>query len=576
MAFGLNVKTQSKNTVEGRKIHNYQFLELIGEGGMGNVYLGRHLQLGNKVAIKALHLHLARNPGIRRRFKNEASTLSQLKHPNIVELIDYIDTQDEAFLIMEYVPGLPLDIYIKTQTGPIPEKEAIRLLSKVLDAVEYAHQKNIVHRDIKPSNIIITPEGNVKVLDFGIAKILGNNNNHRLTKTGSKVGTVLYMSPEQVEGNSTDYRTDIYSLGVTLFQMLTGKCPYPEDGSEYEVYYKIVNEPLPSAKEIFPAVSNKMQRIIEKATQKPKELRFQSCAELREAVVSRSFEDTSRKPHKAQKNKRRRWILSVLFIVILLATLSGIYYFYFLYESAYVLAFHLNLRSEPQLEAPVVEDLKYGDKLLIITDNTSANSDNYQWIMVRTTTGEKGYVARRFTGSETELRQINAIFGEYSELPKIPVIYKKALRLYFLENGHFSGVDNRPYWQLVHSKETGFQSYSFGDFDGNGITDFVCLLENDALRLKLLVMLNENHQNIHEIPDYSSKKVIQVIPAGEEGGKWFLGNVRRRHTVWGQRYEEKVYEFLPVDGLLLYDMSTDEQFLYLYNPQENMFFFVQQ
>jgi serine/threonine protein kinase len=260
----------------GKRILNYEIKKLLGEGGMGNVYLAEHTQLGRKVAVKSLHPQLVKNEGLRARFKNEASTMAHLQHPKIVALYDYVEESDGLYLVMEYVEGLPLDEYIREKSGPIPSETAIPMMIQILDAFSYAHSKGIVHRDIKPSNIIISDRDEIKILDFGIAKLLSEAGN-KLTKTGTQMGTVFYMSPEQVQGKDIDIRSDIYSLGVTFYQMLTGISPYDGMTTEFEVYSKIVSEPLPNASSLYPGVPIFLDKVILKATSKNKEERFQNC-----------------------------------------------------------------------------------------------------------------------------------------------------------------------------------------------------------------------------------------------------------------------------------------------------------
>ncbi len=268
----------------GAQVLNYRIDSKIGEGGMGSVYLASHLQMRRKAAIKALHPNLVNNTQIRERFRNEAEAMASLKHPNIIDLYDFLETNQGLFLIMEFIEGKPLDDYVRTVTGPLPEDRAIGLFSKALDGFAYAHDRGIVHRDIKPSNLMIGNENQIKILDFGIAKIL-NDANKGLTRTGSKMGTVLYMSPEQVKGLSVDRRSDIYSLGVTLFQILTGRPPYDEQTStEYDVYTKIVNSPLPRVRKFNPHVSEQMQAILDKATAKEPQNRYQTALEFKHAL----------------------------------------------------------------------------------------------------------------------------------------------------------------------------------------------------------------------------------------------------------------------------------------------------
>jgi serine/threonine protein kinase len=283
----------------GKSILNYEIKSIIGEGGMGSVYLAEHTQMQRVVAIKVLLPQFMSKPEIRERFKNEASTLANLQHPNIVGLYDYLEDETGMYLIMEYVEGEPLDDYIKNVTGPMPEGRVVPIIKEILSAVGYAHNLNIVHRDIKPANIIVAKNGSVKILDFGIARIIGEDNKS-LTKTGTQMGTIFYMSPEQVEGKSADFRSDIYSLGVTFYQMLTGLNPYEGLTTEYEVYTKIVQETLPPPQEVYPGVPEYFSSILNKALAKTPNDRFQTCEEFLKAVETKE----NIKPIKENKSTR--------------------------------------------------------------------------------------------------------------------------------------------------------------------------------------------------------------------------------------------------------------------------------
>lgn len=310
-------------------IQNYKVSHLLGSGGMGEVWAGAHMYMDRKVAIKALHPSLVSNAEIRARFKNEAVTMSQLDHPNIVRLYDYIEETDGVYLVMEFVEGDPMDQYILRKSGPIPEAHALQLFGQMLAGLEYAHSRGVVHRDIKPSNFMITRQFQIKILDFGIAKLLENFGAQH-TKTGSRIGTVLYMSPEQVKGQAVDTRSDIYALGVTLFQMLTGQCPYSNQLTEYDVYQKIVNEPLPRAASFYPAVSTQMQALIDKATAKQPQDRFQTCGQFLAAIAGKSPLDSAPKsapsPNRpaASPAKPKRWGRRLLKSSIWLLLLGGL------------------------------------------------------------------------------------------------------------------------------------------------------------------------------------------------------------------------------------------------------------
>jgi serine/threonine protein kinase len=208
----------------GQKIGKYTINRLIGEGGMASVFEGVHESLGTKAAIKILNPTLSSNKQIRERFKNEARIMASLDHPNITRVLDFEENDSYLAIAMELLSGEDLSNLIKSQ-GKLSEKEIIHVFEQTLSAFEYAHNLGIVHRDIKPSNIFVSPNGTIKILDFGIAKLFGQGN--EMTQTGAQIGTPIYMSPEQVKGDkSIDHRSDIYSLGVTMYYALQGEPPY--------------------------------------------------------------------------------------------------------------------------------------------------------------------------------------------------------------------------------------------------------------------------------------------------------------------------------------------------------------
>ena len=310
------------------KLSGYKIIKKIGSGGMGDVYLAEHEVLETTVAIKSLHANLVTDESFKKRFRTEAKVHAKLDHPNIVKLIDFQERQDGLFIIMEYVEGKQLDDYIHNDSGPIPEKELLSLFAQIVDAISHAHAKGLVHRDIKPANVIIF-NGKIKVLDFGIAKEASTESG--LTKTGVQVGTPMYMSPEQVNGEKIDKLTDIYSLGVTLFYMAVGKPPY-ENSNAIKMGIKIISEPFPTAKEFYPGVSDKIEIIIKKASQKNKIDRYQSCEEFKKDLDSKNVVVTekikaSTKTKVAKKKKKFKLSNIIAFAVVLLLVAGYFIYF---------------------------------------------------------------------------------------------------------------------------------------------------------------------------------------------------------------------------------------------------------
>lgn len=261
---------------------NYQLIRLIGRGGMGEVYLARNKNIEQYVAVKALHPQYANNPSLRARFKQEAVMLNSLNHPNIVKFLNFVENEYGVFLIMEYIDGITLEDYISKKNGLIVEEKAYPMMMEILSAFSYAHQRGIVHRDIKPSNIFLDKEGHIKVMDFGIAQIMSEVD---CSKTGNVAGTPAYMSPEQVYGHKLDQRSDIYSLGVLLHQMMTGRAPYDSTTmSQREIKSLVVSEKLPKMKNYYPYVSDGMQLVVDKATMKNSEERYENCDDMAKAI----------------------------------------------------------------------------------------------------------------------------------------------------------------------------------------------------------------------------------------------------------------------------------------------------
>ena len=259
----------------GKTISHYRILEKLGEGGMGVVYRAEDTKLRRTVALKFLPPELTRDPEAKERFIQEAQAASALDHPNICNIHEIDETAEgQLFICMAHYEGETLKERIRR--GPLDALEAVQIAIQVGQGLANAHSQGIIHRDVKPANIIITKDGVAKILDFGLAKLAGQA---RLTKTGSTLGTVAYMSPEQTRGQAVDHRTDIWSLGVVLYEMLCGRLPFEGD-HEAAFLYSIVNEEPRPLRDTATGPSSRFQSIVDRALKKSPESRYPSVDEL--------------------------------------------------------------------------------------------------------------------------------------------------------------------------------------------------------------------------------------------------------------------------------------------------------
>ena len=319
----------------------YTVRELIGTGGMANVYKavvgpGGPVPEGTVVAVKVLRQELMHDPDLVRRFKNESKAISLLNHPNIVKVYDVSVSENLQYIVMEYVDGMTLREYLNERGGKLTSRETVHFISQILKALDHAHRNGVVHRDIKPQNIMLLDNGQLRMMDFGIARISRAEN--QLTG-GKAMGSVHYISPEQAKGDETDFTSDIYSVGVMMYEMLSGHLPFDAD-DVVEVAIKQISDKPQSLQELAPNVPHGLVEITERAMAKRPDNRYASAAEMLSAlnayvenpaivfnytylpdeipekVVERPMKtqkDTP-EPKKARKGKKKRTIfLPVLF-----------------------------------------------------------------------------------------------------------------------------------------------------------------------------------------------------------------------------------------------------------------------
>lgn len=499
----------------GKQILNYTIKSILGEGGMGTVYLAQHLSIDRKVAIKVLKPELTQKEEIKNRFKNEASLMAQLQHPNIVGLIDYYEDEEGLYLIMEYVSGIGLDDLLKSLTQPLPIDRAINIFKKILTAFAYAHKNGIVHRDVKPSNILVTANDEVKVLDFGIAKLIGDSQHH-LTRTGTQIGTVYYMSPEQVKAQEVDQRSDIYSLGVTFYEMLAGFSPYTSMKSEYEIYNSIVSEPLLPLTQTLGDNYTTVWAVIVKATEKEKEKRFSCCEELiqdldRKKQVVRE-EPKPLEPTVAPEPKKTNYAPLIGVFVFLLVALVG----YFIWqnlssqeevvttisEKVWVLAPEMILRDTSNSDATVLTSVPFGSEIELFEEKTEPIFEGkfyHVWQRAKIN-DQMGWIAvsidnQATVGTEKQVEQIRSLWGgDYdvnAEFASTRRWAQYAVRD-FLETKGWTGKYR---FKMLSRKWLNNENVSIlkyhtsDDFDNKEYLDYVILLESTVGEKPLAIML---------------------------------------------------------------------------------------
>ncbi|MHB1415422.1 MAG: protein kinase domain-containing protein [Chloroflexota bacterium] len=267
---------------DGLLLNNrYRLLAPLGAGGMATVYRGEDTLLGRPVAVKVLHDHLAHDKAFLARFHEEARAAASLSHPHIVGIFDVGEDAGRHYIVMEYVDGPTLKDLI-TQQGLFPVARTVEIAAQVLSALDLAHQKGLIHRDIKPQNVLVTADGQAKVADFGIARLMASSS---FTQTGEVFGTPLYLAPERASGKEASAASDVYAVGVLLYEMLTGGVPFSGETPVEVALKHIQQDPLPP-RHLNPAVPPRLEQVVLKAMAKDPALRFTTAAEMRQSLLA--------------------------------------------------------------------------------------------------------------------------------------------------------------------------------------------------------------------------------------------------------------------------------------------------
>ncbi len=281
--------------MQGRQVGSWIIERKIDEGGMGKVYFARHKFLKTQAAVKVLATELVNDPTFRERFFREARIQAELIHPHIAQVLDYIEQDSQFYLVIEYLAGGTLAEVIKKSPGAIAQARALSWVKQALSALDYAHQQRVIHRDIKPSNLMLDRQGNIKVVDFGIAIDLDGK---RVTRTGVSLGTPYYMSPEQiVRPKELDHRTDVYSIGTVLYELLAGRLPF-FDENNLSIREAQIRRMPPPLRSINPKLAVELERIVMKALAKDRNSRYSGCGEFAREIEAFEKGEDGKKPEK--------------------------------------------------------------------------------------------------------------------------------------------------------------------------------------------------------------------------------------------------------------------------------------
>lgn len=384
--------------IKGQKVNDrYQIIRLIGEGGMANVYLAQDTILDRKVAVKILRGDLADDEKFVRRFQREAISASSLSHPNIVEMYDVGEDDGKYFIVMEYIDGRTLKSLVKRR-GALTLEEVVDIMLQLTSAISHAHNGYIIHRDIKPQNVLILDDGRVKITDFGIAMAL---NSHELTQTNSVMGSVHYLPPEQANGNGATIKSDIYSLGILMYELLTGKIPFKGENA-VEIAIKQMKEQIPSVCKDNPEIPQSIENIILKSCAKNPKNRYDNVTEMYNDIENalkeenrnvkrvvykypeQELEETKVMPKiknniikekvKTSDSKENKLLITLSFVAVFLITIMGL-----------MIIFLPKLTTVPEIRVPNVSNMTVEDAEKKLSDlglkvNSEIREENHSEI----------------------------------------------------------------------------------------------------------------------------------------------------------------------------------------------------
>ncbi len=512
----------------GQTISHYKILEKLGQGGMGVVYKAKDLKLNRMVALKFLPPSLTADPEAKERFVQEAHAASSLQHENICTIHDIDETEvGQLFIVMDYYSGTTLKVHLAH--GAMAIVEAVHIAMQIAQGLAEAHEKGIVHRDIKPANIMITEKGQVKIMDFGLAKLVGEAH---LTRTGSTVGTVAYMSPEQARGEEVDHRSDIWSLGVVLYEMLTGKLPFRAD-YEAAMIYSILNENPQSLLSFRSDLPDYLEQIIVKSLKKDIGQRFQSMDDLlkdlkeqrlgikeslktEKSIIVIPFDDMSpNKDNEYFSDGLTEEIITDLSHVheLLVISRNSAMTFKGTKKRTKEIAKEVNVRYV--LEGSV---RKAGNNLRITAQLIDATTDTHLWAEKYSGTLDDVFdIQEKVSRSIVDALKIKLSFEEARRLVAQPIVNVPAYECYLRARRDMMKFSEEGLRRAQHELERGLEIVGENVLIYQGMAQLYILYYD--------IGVNANEETLQKAEDYV-RKIINIEPDSSQS-YYFLGAIER-------------------------------------------------
>jgi serine/threonine protein kinase/Flp pilus assembly protein TadD len=490
----------------GQTISHYKILEKLGEGGMGIVYKAEDTKLKRTVALKFLPPEFTRDKDAKERFFVEAQAAAALEHQNICNIYEIEEAEDQIFIVMSYVEGQNLKE--KIESGPLQIKESLKIAIQIAEGLQEAHEKGIVHRDIKSANIMITEKGQVKIMDFGLAKLKGKS---KLTKAGTTVGTAAYMSPEQSMGKKVDHRTDIWSLGVVLYEMVTGQLPFKGD-YEQAVVYSILNEEPEPVTAIRTGIPQELERIINKTLVKDPSDRYQHADDM--MVDLRKFKKDSKpevtvskkktSPEITLKASRKMLILGSIFIVVIII----VGYFIF--------------KGKPESEMPVIEPDEKPSIAIIYFENNSGDESLDNWRsalaeLIITDLSQSRYI-RVLPGDRifSIFKKLNLLEAKKYSTDDLKAIANQGRVNHILNGSYIKAGENFVITSMLQNVSTG-EIVSSLKVEARGAENIFSKVDELTKKIKLNLNLSRN-----QIDSDLDKDVGKITTSSPEAYQYFL------------------------------------------------------